>query len=464
MATPTKIVCIGVGSYSFGLTTLVSLLRSKTLKGSQLVLVDRDEAHLTVMHKLIAWLNDVWDAEMHIEAFTHHREALPGAQFVINAIEVGPREGLWESDFRIPLKYDVRQPYAENSGPGGFAHAARNIHPVLEIARDMEISCPDAWLINFTNPMARICAAVHRHTRIKVLGLCHQLSAGYAMVGKALAEDLGILIPPEFTSTHASDKYAAGMFATYLQTVDKVKITAAGVNHFTWMVDLVDRHTGDDLYPLFRKRWQSLPESFEPLSRRVFDAFGHFPIPGDEHLCEYLPWVSDPTTRPWDKYTLELYEWADRDLERADKWNELKKAAVTMSNPEEFVPGFSEGALEVIENILNDGNVLWEAVNIPNRGQITNLPAGAIVELPGWLNAEGVTGMPIGAFPEGIAELIRREITISNLTVDAVVHGDRQLALQALLLDPVIRDMDIAKCILDDYLMAYQQHLPTFWA
>ncbi len=464
MLPPTRIVCIGAGSYSFGLTTLVSLLRSKTLKGSQLVLVDRDEAHLAVMHKLIAWLNDVWGAEMQIEAYAHHRDAFPGAQFVINAIEVGPREGLWESDYRIPLKYGVRQPYAENSGPGGFAHAARNIHPIMEIARDMETICPDAWLINFTNPMARICAAVHRHTRIKVVGLCHQLSAGYAMVGKALAKDLDIIVPPEFTSTHASSKYAAGMFATYLQAVDKVKITAAGVNHFTWMLELVDRQTGADLYPLFRKRWQSLPENFEPLSRRVFDAFGLFPIPGDEHLCEYLPWVSDPSTRPWEKYTLELYEWDDRDRERTEQWLTLEEAAQTMTHPEEFVPGFSEGALEVIENIRNDGNLLWEAVNIPNRGQITNLPPEAIVELPGRLNAAGVTGTSIGALPEGIAELIRREITISHLTADAVVRGDRQLALQALLLDPVIRDMDVAKQILEDYLTVYKQHLPTFWA
>jgi alpha-galactosidase len=460
---PTKIVCIGAGSYSFGLTTLVSLLRGKTLKGSQLILVDQNEAHLSVMHKLVSWLNDVWGADMHIDAYTHHRQALPDAQFVVNAIEVGPREGLWESDFRIPLKYGVRQPYAENSGPGGFAHAARNITPILEIARDMETLCPDAWLINFTNPMARICAAIHRHTRIKVVGLCHQLSAGYAMVGKALAQDLNILVPPSFTSTHASHKYAAGMFATYLQTVDKVKITAAGVNHFTWMLSLEDRQNKADLYPLFKERWGELPETFEPLTRRVFDAFGLFPIPGDEHLCEYLPWVSDPITQPWEKYDLELYEWAEREQDREDQWLALEQAAQAIANPEEFVPGYSEGALEVIENILTDENLHWEAVNIPNQGQITNLPFGAIIELPGMINASGVTGMQIGELPDGIAELLRREISISHLTVDAVVHGDRQLALQALLLDPVIRDMDVAQQVLDDYILTYRDHLPTFW-
>lgn len=460
---PTKIVCIGAGSYSFGVTTLVSLLRSQTLKGSELVLIDQNEAHLETMKKLVDWLNDVWDSQMQISAFTDHHEALTGAKFVINAIEVGPREGLWESDYRIPLKYGVRQPYAENSGPGGFAHAARNIIPIMDIVMDMETLCPDAWFINFTNPMQRICAAVHRHSSIKVIGLCHQLGAGYAMVGKALADDLGILVPPDFTSTHASPKYSTGMHATALAALEKVKITAAGVNHFTWVLSLRDRLTGEDLYPLFRQRWEALPECFEPLTRRVFNAFNLFPVPGDEHLCEYLPWVSDPITQPWEKYELELYEWQHHSHGREEQWIELEKATQLMEDPDQFIPIFSEGALEIIENILNNSDLVWEAVNVPNRGQIPNLPQGAIIELPGLLNANGATGITIGAMPEGIAELLRREITISHLTVDSVIEGDRDLALQALLLDPVIRDIDVARQILDDYLLTYRNHLPSFW-
>lgn len=464
MSHPTKIVCIGAGSFSFGLTTLVSLLQSNTLRGSELVLVDRNEDHLDIMYRLVTWLNQVWEAGFQVSTQNHHRDALRDAQFVINAIEVGPREGLWEMDYRIPLKYGVRQPYAENSGPGGFAHAARNIIPVLEIAHDMEKLCPEALLINFTNPMQRICAAVHRHSTIKVVGLCHQLGAGYAMAGKALANDLGLTIPENFTSTHASQKYASGMKSASLQTLEKVRITAAGVNHFTWMLELEDRKTGEDLYPLFRRRWEALPEEFEPLTRRVFNAFGLFPIPGDEHLCEYLPWVSDPLTKPWEKYDLELYEWGHRSQARDLGWDQLLEAINIKENPDSFIPDFSEGAPEIIENILNDTDLLWEAVNIPNQGYITNLPTDAIVELPGKLNAKGVHGIKIGEMPEGIAELLRREITVSHLTVDSVVKGDRDLALQALLLDPVIRDLDVAKQVLEDYLVTYREHLPSFWA
>ena len=463
MSHPTKIVCIGAGSYSFGMTTLVSLLRSDALKGSELALVDRNAEHLEIMRKLIAWLNEVWDAQMTVTAYTHHREALPGAKFVVNATEVGPREGLWESDYTIPLKYGLRQPYAENGGPGGFAHAARNIMPILEIAWDMEKHCPEAWFINFTNPMQRVCAAIHRHSKIKVVGLCHQLGAGYAMVGKALQKELDIIVPEQFISTHASPKYSPAMGITSIQAQKKIKITAAGVNHFTWMLAVRDRQTGEDLYPLFRNRWESLPEAFEPLTRRVFNAFGLFPIPGDEHLCEYLPWVSDPQTKPWEKYELELYEWQIHSQGREDNWVELDKATENRVDPEQFIPPASEGALEIIENIQTDSDFYWEAVNIPNAGHIPNLPEGAIIELPGLVNADGVTGIPVGPMPEGIAELLRREITVSHLTVDAVVTGDRQLALQALLLDPFVRDLDIAQAILDDYLITYREHLPTFW-
>ena len=462
MAKSTKVVCIGAGSYSFGLTTLVSLLRSPTLTGSEIVLVDRNSQSLETMARLVTWLNKAWGSQMRISTAQHQREILQGVDFVINAIEVGPREALWESDFNIPLKYRVRQPYAENSGPGGFAHAARNIIPVLEIAKDMEDRCPDAWLINFTNPMQRICASVQRYTKIKVIGLCHQLGAGYAMVGKALAADLDITVPPDFISTHASAKYSAGMLSTALQAMEKVSITAAGVNHFTWMLSLTDRHTGDDLYPLFRTRWASMPADFEPLTRRVFDAFELFPIPGDEHLCEYLPWVSDPETSPWEKYALELYEWQDQSERRDQQQIILENAAAKMENPDQFIPAYSEGALEVIEAMVTDQNLDWEAANLPNQGQISNLPDGAIVETPAKINAAGAVGNPVGELPAGIAELIRREITISHLTVDAVVNGDRNLALQALLLDPVIRDIETAKLILNDYLETYRVHLPTF--
>ncbi|HRQ22381.1 MAG TPA: hypothetical protein PLF42_03040 [Anaerolineales bacterium] len=191
----TTITVIGAGSASFGENTLSALIRSKKLRGSTLRLVDRNSQSLDIVHRLANRLNKEWDAKLNITAHTHHKDALQDAKFVVSAIEVGPREELWKSDFEIPIKYGVRQPYGENGGPGGFIHAARNVKPVLEIVHDMERVCPDAWFINFTNPMVRICDLVNRHSKIKTVGLCHQIYAGYGMVGVALANDLGIEVP-----------------------------------------------------------------------------------------------------------------------------------------------------------------------------------------------------------------------------------------------------------------------------
>ncbi|MCB0176485.1 MAG: hypothetical protein KDJ97_38660, partial [Anaerolineae bacterium] len=313
---PPKIVVIGAGSAIFGLNTLAALMRSDRLRGSTLALVDRNAETLALVSRLAQRLNREWSAGMTITTHTHHNDALPEADFVVSSIEVPPREKLWRSDFEIPLKYGVRQPYAENGGPGGFAHAARNIGPVMEIIRTMEQVCPDAWFINFTNPMIRICDAIARYSNIRVVGLCHQIAMGYAMAGRVLAADLGFDVMDSFTSTHASPSFIPGARHMVAQALDRLDIKAAGINHFTWMLDLRDKQTGEDLYPLFAERWAAFDPTFEPLTRRVFEAFDLFPIPGDEHLCEYLPWLSDPVTKPWEKYDVSLYEW--------DLWDELR--------------------------------------------------------------------------------------------------------------------------------------------
>jgi alpha-galactosidase len=460
---PPKIVVIGAGSASFGLNTLAALMNSSRLRGSHLALVDRSGDTLAVVHRLAQRLNREWGAQMKLTTHTHHEEALEGATYVILSIEVPPREGLWRSDFEIPLKYGVRQPYAENGGPGGFAHAARNIGPVLEIVRGMERLCPDAWLINFTNPMMRICDAIARFSSIKVVGLCHQIKAGYAMVGLALADILGIDVPDGFTDTHASPLTGPPRAAVARQAQEKIEIVAAGLNHFTWMLALFDRQTGEDLYPLFAERWAKLPPEFEPLTRRIYSAFGLFPIPGDEHLCEYLPWLSDPSTKPWEKYDVSLYDWDYWEQDRGDGHTNMMKMASGEMDIAPLLDADSEGALELIEHLSGADPKVHLAVNVPNQGSISNLPAGAIVEVPGVVSGFGVQGATVGSLPRGIAELCRREITVSQLCVDAAVHGDRQSALQCLLLDPVISDLDTAQQILDDYLITYREHLPQFW-
>lgn len=463
MTLPTRIAVIGAGSASFGGNTLSALMRSKKLLGSSIALVDRNQTSLDIVKRLADRLNKEWDAQMNISAHLQHQEALEGAQFVVSAIEVGAREGLWRSDYEIPLKHGVHQPYAENGGPGGFAHAARNIGPVMQIVRDMERVCPQAWFINFTNPMVRICDAVNRHSRIKAVGLCHQIYAGYSMVGVALAKEYGIEVPPELTGMHAAVDQFAAHESLKKQVVPLFDIRAAGLNHFTWILSIHDRKTGEDLYPLFRKRFFELDPQFEPLTRDVFSAFGLFPVPGDTHLCEYLPWVSDPQTRPWEKYNIRMYDWdlmaAVRDFE-LDRLNSMAEGNMTIDG---LLDTDSEGALEMIENIAGAGTHLHIAADLPNQGQITNLPAGAAVETPVTVDGAGVHPVHMGALPEPIAELCRRETMVVQLCVDSAVEGGRDKALQCLLLDPMITDIQMAKNILEDFLMSYKEYLPQYW-
>ena len=463
MTLPTKIVVIGAGSASFGENTLSALIGSKVLKGSTLALVDQNADTLDIIKRLADRLNQEWEAKFTITTHTHHRDALDGAVFVVSSIEAGAREELWKKDFEIPIKYGVRQPYAENGGPGGFAHAARNIGPLMEIIHDMEQACPEAWFINFTNPMIRICDAINRYSRIKSVGLCHQIFIAYEMVGVALAKDLGISIPEDLTGMEASMTQAPLQNQVRQQIVPLVDIRAAGLNHFSWILSIHDRRTGEDLYPLFRKRWAALDPTFEPLTRRVFDAFGLFPVPGDTHLCEYLPWLTDPITKPWEKYTIKLYDW---DLFAAIRDFSLKRLD-SMAKSEITVDGLrdtdSEGALEMIENIAGATTHYHLAANLPNVGQISNLPTGCIVETPVVVDGAGIHPVHVGSFPEPVAELMRRETTVAQLCVDAAVEGDRQKALQCLLLDPVVTDIEVAKQILDDYLTSYKEYLPQFW-
>ena len=460
---PTKIVLIGAGSASFGLNTLANLMMSDRLHGSELVLVDKNSEALSLVGQLAEKLNREWGSRMEITTHTDHRTALEGADFVVVSIEVPPREKFWKLDYEIPLKYGVRQPYAENGGPGGFAHAARNIGPLLEIAHDMEDLCPDAWMINFSNPMIRLCDAVNRYSKIKVVGLCHQIYMGYAIAGQLLREDLGIEIEAKFSNTAAtiSQKVIRRDFAR--QAFKKVDIVAAGINHFTWILGIYDKSTGEDLYPRFKELWDAYDQNFEPLTRRVYQYFGVFPVAGDEHICEYLPWMSDPITKPWEKYDVMLYEWDLRDAKRKESFILIEKMMEGEVSINTLKDEDSEGAVELIQALAGGGTYYHLAVNLPNLGYIGNIPDQAVVEVPGIINGYGVRGLGIGELPQGVAELCRRELTTAQLCVDAVVHGDRHLAMQSLLLDPVIRDIDVAKQILDNYLETYKELLPQFW-
>lgn len=194
----------------------------------------------------------------------------------------------------------------------------------------------------------------------------------------------------------------------------------------------------------------------------LFRIFGMCPIPGDTHLVEYLPWLHDPVAKPWESYQIPLYDWGGNEAARDFLLAMMAQMADGTLSVEGMKEASSEGAAELIAAMVTNENFYDETVNIPNRGAIANLPDEAIVELPAVVNGMGVQGVQMGEMPASIAELLRREAVLVEMVVDTAVTGDRQLALQTLLLDPMIDDVNRAKAILDDYLHAFSAYLPQF--
>jgi alpha-galactosidase len=456
-----KIVIIGAGSANFGPSTLATILRSKQLKGAHLGLVDINEMALKSMAELAEHLNQEWSAGMHIMFSSDRSLVLDNADFVVVSIEVPPREQHWRLDWEIPLRHGLRQPYAENGGPGGFMHACRQIPPFLDIVRDMELQCPNAWLINFSNPLPRITRAVTKFSQMKIIGKCHQIDVGYAIAAALLAEHFGLDIAQDI-DFHSDPKNTDQIRRAAALGKNHFEIKAAGLNHFSWIMDIRDRVTGEDLYPLLRSEAERSPSHFEPLSMELFRLFDYCPVPGDGHLSEYLPWVHDKHTRPWEYYNIRLYDWELSEDQRRRHHVRLGQMSRSNDLVDSLANVKSEGAVEIIEAIALNTEHRDDAVNIPNGKAIHNLPAESIVEVPALIASMGVEARQIGPLPEPIAELCRREAALVELVVDAAVSGDRGLAIKALLMDPMIGDIRQAKAILDDYLIAFSDYLPQF--
>ncbi|MFN8441646.1 MAG: hypothetical protein U0175_12785 [Caldilineaceae bacterium] len=428
--TATKITLVGAGSTSFGVSMLLDIIANAAdLAGSTITLADLNAESLQLMEGVANRLKQASSAQLTFEASTDLRAALKGANFVITSVAVD-RLATWQKDWEIPLRYGFKQVLGENGGPGGLSHTLRSVHLMLQVARTVEEIAPDAWLLNFTNPLTRVCLALNRATKLKTVGLCHQIGAAYRNVGIVM----GIV----------KDLDEAKAKINMLQ--DRFDVKAAGLNHITWIYDLRDNETGADIYPEFKRRLAAMPTSFEPLSRRLLDAFGLFPATGDGHAGEYFSYA-------WETSAMKGYDFEGRKRDAGALREQLQKAASGELPVEPYLSRTSgERAIQIITGMLHNRNQFEHALNLPNRGAIPGLPDWAVVETPGVISGDGIDNLHVPALPPAITSMLAQQVAIQDRAVEAAIHGDRQAALQALLLDPVVGSYENAVRMLDELL------------
>jgi len=429
-----KIVMIGVGSHAFGLMTLRDLMREPSMHGTELVLVDINAQTLAQMERLAKRLDLTYGAEFKIAATTDRCEALPGADIVVTSVEQKHYE-MWAHDILIPLKHGCQRLYGENGGPGGAFHTFRQTPLLIGIARDMERLCPDAWIVNFSNPESRLCLALSKYTKIKNVGVC-----------------LGAYIT----------QYNLARKVLGLQQKD-VDIKVAGINHCHWVMDIRDAKTGEDLYPAVREKIDQVDPDWEPLSRECLKRFGYYPGPADSHVGEYLSWGYQFFKEGFTDWIMkadegaaqrtaemEALSWGDGPLQDA----ELKSLMIE--------GGMRWQTIDIILSLLDGGNRYVLSLNVPNEGQITNLTRGGIIEIPAIIGADKIYGLHMGELPPAIATLMETQLYVMDLVIDAAVTGDRQTALEALSVDPCVPSPAVAEKIFDDMVKVQAELLPQF--
>ncbi len=447
----TQVTIIGGGSYQWGPELMADLFGTPALAGMHIVLEDIDPAPLPKMESLAHTLNDAMGAKATVATSTDLRAALDGADFVIVCISTGGFRSM-AVDLDVPAAHGITQTVGDSVGPGGINRALRNIPVLVGIGKAMEESCPDAWLLNITNPMTTLTRSVCRETRIKTVGLCHEVG-NFCM-------DLAIALG---------------------RPAEAVSASVTGVNHFPVLTSLeVD---GEDGFDVLRKLvdevgglesltpYEGRPEAetFSKLDfaqRHVFkltllDRWGTFPAAGDRHIAEFVPFALTPESNWGAVYNIDLSPISRREAHQAgyiadvDAWLAGTKDLQTWQSGELPSP--------MIQAMLS-GEPFEAPVNIPNAGQGVGLPPGAVLESICVIDADGIRGRDRVALPPPYDEIVRRHVATQELTVEAALRGDRSLAAEAFALDPLAGrgDLRAMEAMVDELLAGTAEWLPHF--
>ena len=429
-----KIALIGAGSTVFAKNLLGDILSFPELAGAEIALHDIDEDRLRTSTVVAERVGRVLAARPAITATTDRRRALDGAQYVITMFQIaGYRPGT-VVDFEIPKTFGLRQTIADTLGIGGIMRGLRTIPVLLEMCAEMDELCPDAWLLNYVNPMAMNCWAMNRATNIKNVGLCHSVQG----TAEQLAHDIGV-------------------------PVAEINYLCAGINHLAFYLRF--EQDGQDLYPLIHR---VLDEGRVPDWNRVrYEALrhlGYFVTESSEHFSEYVPWFIK-RDRPdlIDRFNIPLDEYITRCENQIAAW-EMMSAFFEAAEGDLTVERTHEYGAYIIHS-LETGTPRVVYGNVANEGLIDNLPSGCCVEVPCLVDRNGIQPTRIGSLPPQLAALMQTNINVQALTVEAALTGKREHIYHAAMLDPhTAAELDLAQihALVDAMIDAHGDWLPPF--
>lgn len=456
MAERRKIVLIGAGSAVFTKGLIADFIQSEFGEW-EIALCDINPKILESITRLAKKMVEQKKSNIVISSSTDRTDLLPGADFVVTTIAVGGRRA-WEQDVKIPRKYNICQPVGDSIMPGGISRAQRMIPVMVEIAKDIERLCPDAYFFNYSNPMTAIVTAVRRVTDVKIIGLCHGVIYGEKYLAKMLGVD-----------------------------VKRLTTIGAGLNHLTWLYDI--RVDGKDVHqelldvvkqqkeehektPHVRNFFNPLLEDKEipnhmdnPLSWEFFERYGAIPAVVDRHAVEFFP-----ERFPEGKYygaTLGIDAFPIDDV--IARGEGIYKAMLDQGETEGEVEaelfqradGEHEQLAEIIRSLLLDERKVF-SVNIPNEGAVAGIPDDAVLEIPGVATARGFSSMHVNGFEGPIKDIIIKRLASVDLAVEAALKGDRQLWADAMMLDGAVTDYETAENLVNDFIEEHKDYLPQY--
>jgi alpha-galactosidase len=457
-----KIVLLGAGSASFGPPSLQDIYSSEVLTGSTIMLCDIDKEKLERVYDIVVKENEIAGSKYNIDKTTDWKKALKNADFVICSIENGDRFELRWQDNTIPHELGSTEMMAENGGPGGFFHSARQIPQIVQIAKELYRENPHAYFINYSNPMSRICLAVKRAVPdLKLIGLCHQIHL--------LLQDLPYIIDDELKKDKLKDISLNEKYDLYKKSLERTKIITGGLNHFAFILGLENRLTGEDLMPKFNNRLMKYYEGnwdrfkYADLTFEVYKRYGWFPYVGDNHLAEYVIFGSEFTKyndfRDWIKRMEDGKIGINKRLQRYHR--RLKKGRYPKKGY--LIEGESdERGIPIIEELISGNKAYEVAVNIPNDGIIENLPRDLIIECSAELNEGRIEGIRLGKIPKNIASLLRVEATTQDICVEAILNESKELAINCIATDVNCGSFEVAEKIFDRLYKIQRKYLPNF--